>query len=1061
MMRPTARTRGRMAIALVGIALLIASAGGLRASGNLEVITKSGTAIGMRVWPDAALPIEWRFHDPTTFPTCSYVSANAPAGTLQGAHQSAFNEWQNLPDSRVSFTYGGTTGIRNVALDGINLVTMCDAGVLASNLGFVASTPSFALTVPVTVVAGGGCPPGKGILPGTSFCFPEGTHPAGTMVDADIRYNTFSTREQAFSTNGTTQGSLDIWAVALHEQGHFFGLSHDPLSNAVMFPFTDDIPFSEAVSKRLVAPSDATTAGRYYPEPSYGAGSGSITGRITLNGIAADGVHVVAVNPATMLGAAGRFSLSRFGDPDALGPEGPDFASSGAGFYRIDGLPPGEYYVYAEYFDNSEFLSTRLQNRYNSTIGNSNTSNGNPGSGGQSGGWLGFLPQLAEFWNAGESGNGGDGVNPGTAADNSDVGTLVSVQAGAVTAGIDIAINIEPPNGQTPAQRQNPTSRAVLPNDALQGSDVIIGFLLNGGTDDFYAIRYPASLLPAPPYNVAEGLWARSGRNTSPMVTRITYGNPANPNVPALDDPVLMPAGRVVTGGPGGLTSGGDFIDVRDQWNVTINDSRDLWIIVNQPAAPAGTTLLTQGFFAIAARTATSQARVNRTLLTQNGGTTYTNLTADVVYDLITEADAPVMITGASPVSREEGERADVSILGEGFQDGATVSFGNGITVNSVNFVSPQELTANVKIADTGASQPRAVSVTVTNLGAVFPNVSRVFNVLPSTNRAPVAVADATDVIECTSPDGAAVTLDGSGSTDEDSTADTHDDIVKFEWFEDYGTASETLLGTGETIEVTLPLGTHDITLVVTDTHDATGTDAVQVQVVDTTPPTMIASLLPELLWPPNHSLMEVTAQVGAFDLCSEATVSLVSVTSSEADDAQGGGDGHTTGDVENVGTAGIAFLLRAERLGQGEGRTYTAVYLGSDASGNTATVSATSVVPHSQGGSTDPLVLSVRETGSGTVVDWLEVPGAHHYNVIRGSVRGLYDAGPDYGAGPVTCLEALSLNTTSEEAADSLVPAPGEALFYLVEYNDGWARSYGTEEAGKALVPGPGSCEP
>src|SRR5262249_21137411 len=128
-------------------------------------------------------------------------------------------------------------------------------------------------------------------------------------------------------------------------------------------------------------------------------------------------VHVVAINPATMLGVAGRFSLSHFEDPAALGTEGPDFAANGAGFYRIDGLPPGDYYVYVECFDNSEFITTRLSNRYNSTVGNSNVSNGNIGSAGQAAGWAGFLPQLAEFYNVGESGNGGDGISAGTAVD--------------------------------------------------------------------------------------------------------------------------------------------------------------------------------------------------------------------------------------------------------------------------------------------------------------------------------------------------------------------------------------------------------------------------------------------------------------------------------------------------------------------------------------------------------------------------------------------------------------------------------------------------------------------
>jgi hypothetical protein len=1035
-----------------------------RAAGNIEVITKSGTAIGNKVWPDVSLPIRWFFHNPTSFAACSYASANAPVGTLQGANEAAFNTWQALPDSRISFTYAGTSAstVRSIGFDGVNLVTFCDAGVLGSNLGFVAQTPSTALTAPFTVTAGGGCPAGQGAV--GPVCLPVGTYPAGTTLDADIRYNTFGTTEQtSYSTNGTTPGSIDIESVALHEQGHWFGLSHDPLSSAIMFPFVDDLPFSEAVSKRLLRTSDASIAGRYYPEASYAATTGAITGKVTLDGAAADGVHVVAIDPVTMLGVTGRYPLSRFADTDALGPDGADFVANGAGFYRIDGLPPGQYYVYVEYFDNSEFLSARLQNRYNSTIGNSNVTNGNAGSTGQVGGWKGFIPQLPEFYNTGESGNGGDGINAGAALDNSDVATLVTVNAGQVTSGINIDINIEPVNGQTPANRQNPTTRAVLPNDAFQGSDRVTGFILNGGGNDFYAVRFPAGLLPTPPYNVAEGLWNRGGKNTKPYINRLVYGDPANPNNPALNDPILASPGRVLTGGPNGGTSGGDLIDVRDQWNVTINDSRDVWVVLNQPDADPNITLITQGYFVLVARTTAGTARVGRTRLTQDGGATWGTLTADAFYDLVTEADAPVMVTGASPVAREEGERADVSVLGTGFQDGATVSFGPGITVNSVDYISPTELKANVKITDTGATGPRAVNVTVTNPGAVFPNVSRVFTVNPSTNRPPVAVAAAPATPECTSPDGALVTLDGSGSSDPDSTPDTLDDIVSFEWFENYGTPSETLLATGMTVDVQLALGAHDITLRVTDTHDAVDTDTIQVAVVDTTPPEIWATPDPTLLWPPNHGLVDITVNVGASDLCGPATVSLVSLVSSEPDDAQGGGDGHTEGDVQgaDLGTADAAFALRAERLGGGNGRTYTAHYIATDAANNTASLDAVVDVPHSMNGVTEPLMIALTETGEGTVVDWTQVPGAQYYHVIRGRVKDIRDAGASYDVGAVTCVEAMSADNSTAGRADAEQPEPGEIFFYLATWHDTWTRSYGTERAQKDRVPRSGECTP
>lgn len=61
------------------------------------------------------------------------------------------------------------------------------------------------------------------------------------------------------------------------------------------------------------------------------------------------------------------------------------------------------------------------------------------------------------------------------------------------------------------------------------------------------------------------------------------------------------------------------------------------------------------------------------------------------------------------------------------------------------------------------------------------------------------------------------VHLDGSASTDFDSTPGTSDDIVLYEWFEDYGTPTQVLRGTGLTLDVDLGLGSHPITLRVTD----------------------------------------------------------------------------------------------------------------------------------------------------------------------------------------------------------------------------------------------------
>ncbi len=198
-------------------------------------------------------------------------------------------------------------------------------------------------------------------------------------------------------------------------------------------------------------------------------------------------------------------------------------------------------------------------------------------------------------------------------------------------------------------------------------------------------------------------------------------------------------------------------------------------------------------------------------------------------------------------------------------------------------------------------------------------------------------IADAGDDFEaaCASASGAEVTMDGSGSTDPD------DDINLFEWFEGYGTGSQVLLGTGATLGVTLPLGEHLLTLRVTDSAAHQDTDEVNVTIGDSGAPDLEVSVRPRQLWPPNGHLESIHAAASASDACGAASVTLVSITSSEPDP---GGD-----DIqgEEPDTADFDFLLRAERDDAGPGRIYTLTYRATDAAGNQTSKSVTVVVPH------------------------------------------------------------------------------------------------------------------
>jgi len=344
---------------------------------------------------------------------------------------------------------------------------------------------------------------------------------------------------------------------------------------------------------------------------------------------------------------------------------------------------------------------------------------------------------------------------------------------------------------------------------------------------------------------------------------------------------------------------------------------------------------------------------------------------------------------------------------------------------------------------------------------AMLSGLSVLLNEHTADNFPPTAGAGVDTITECVSPAGATVTLDGSGSTDPDSTPGTNDDIVLFEWFEDFATSSENSLGTGELLEVVLAPGAHEITLRVTDHSDAWDTDRTMQMIVDSTPPRLSLSVAPEVLWPPNHRLVPVEAMVTASDTCGSASVVLASVSSSEPDNAPDPGDGNTDGDIDEIepGTPDFMFLLRAERTGGGDGRIYTITYMALDEFENAVEAVATVAVPHDQNGSVDPIAVVASNSETGTVLEWSAVPGAASYNVIRGRLARLHDRSSQIHLGPVNCIEAGSFDTDTFGWEDSESPDPGEVWFYLVEYVDDDRSGYGTETASKPRITGAGDC--
>ncbi len=195
-------------------------------------------------------------------------------------------------------------------------------------------------------------------------------------------------------------------------------------------------------------------------------------------------------------------------------------------------------------------------------------------------------------------------------------------------------------------------------------------------------------------------------------------------------------------------------------------------------------------------------------------------------------------------------------------------------------------------------------------------------------NRPPTADAGSYGPFEATSPAGASVTLVGSGSD-----PDTGNSLT-FVWRKGAGTIGHTA-----TLTIVLPIGTHDLTLTVSDNHGLSATASTRVIVRDTTPPNLVA--------PPNQSATTTNA--------SGVAVSYPPATATDtASGVQSVQCAPATGSVFPVGATIVACTAR-------------------DVAGNTATAAFTVTVQLSS-----PQTLDGRMFGIGFIAD-----GSQHHHVL------------------------------------------------------------------------------
>ena len=204
-----------------------------------------------------------------------------------------------------------------------------------------------------------------------------------------------------------------------------------------------------------------------------------------------------------------------------------------------------------------------------------------------------------------------------------------------------------------------------------------------------------------------------------------------------------------------------------------------------------------------------------------------------------------------------------------------------------------------------------------------------------SLNQLPIAEAGPPQTVECTGPDGATVTLDAARSSDPEN------DPLTYSWTGPFG------LVQGATPSVTLPIGSHEITLVADDGRGGSDSDTVMITVEDSQAPT-ISSLTadPNQLWPPNNKMVLARISVDVSDICdTDPTCRIVGVTSNEPEQAN---KGDKAPDWEITGP--LTVNLRAERDGKGTGRVYSIEVECLDAAKNRTRKTVEVSVPHDQG---------------------------------------------------------------------------------------------------------------
>ncbi|MCC6163227.1 MAG: matrixin family metalloprotease [Acidobacteria bacterium] len=258
---PAALRRGKHArhFALVAVLALLATM-------PTSAYLKFGYAIDGR-----SVVLKWPDGQPVRYAVGSRGVAGVSATDFREAIARAFQTWESVPTASIRFQQDGVTDRVPSDNDGVTLLAFDSRPELDRTLGATSYTIDLL---------------------------------SGTLLEADVLFNAAF----PWSVAGSGQpGRYDLESIATHEIGHLLGLGHSALgetevlgsgrrvlsAGAVMFP----IAFSPGnVSGRVLEADDIAGVSDIYPDGTFRRETGSISGRVTKDGIGVFGAHVAAMH---------------------------------------------------------------------------------------------------------------------------------------------------------------------------------------------------------------------------------------------------------------------------------------------------------------------------------------------------------------------------------------------------------------------------------------------------------------------------------------------------------------------------------------------------------------------------------------------------------------------------------------------------------------------------------------------------------------------------------------------------------------------------------------------